>query len=287
MSNRSKRRNIAKETVEILDRGSYQCENKNTVLIGDSLERSIDQTKHYSPEDFAEVLDQRDELLKQNASNGETRFVVENSTTLSSARSLLGQDASQRVLCLNFASAKNPGGGFLGGSQAQEESLARASGLYASINRVRGYYDSNRACGTCLYTDHMIYSPDVPVFRDDKDMLLSAPYEVSFITAPAVNLGALANQQSDQVALTEETMKRRIERVLSLAVIHQHRAIILGAWGCGVFKNNPDDVAKWFQHFLKETETFRGAFDHVIFGVLDSTPDLKILKPFQDHFSQN
>jgi len=69
---------------------------------------------------------------------------------------------------LNFASAKNPGGGFLGGGSAQEESLARSSGLFPCINQMQQMYETNRAYRSCLYTDHMIYSPRVPVFRDDE-----------------------------------------------------------------------------------------------------------------------
>src|SRR6185437_10556724 len=104
---------------------------------------------------------------------------------------LLRDEGADRVLALNFASARHPGGGFLKGSQAQEESLARASGLYACIAPLRGMYDANHRFRSCLYTDHLIYSPDVPVFRADNDSLLDHPYPVSFVTAPAVNAGAV------------------------------------------------------------------------------------------------
>jgi uncharacterized protein (TIGR02452 family) len=187
------------------------------------------------------------------------------------------------VLCLNFASAKNPGGGFLNGSQAQEESLARASGLYACLLQARAMYDTNRQFDSCLYTDHMIYSPRVPVFRDDDDVLLAEPYAVSFVTAPAVNAGAL---RPGERARIEPTMRGRTEKVLALAAAHGHEALVLGAWGCGVFRNDPTDVARWFHEHLCETPAFEGVFRTVVFAVLDSSPDEHTLRPFAERFGQ-
>ena len=112
-------------------------------------------------------------------------------TTLAAAERL----AEFRPLCLNFASAKNPGGGLLSGSQTQEESLARSSGLYATLLPMTELYAYNRHLGTSLYSDYMIYSPDVPVFRSDSGLLLEVPYLASFITAPAVNAGAVEKNE--------------------------------------------------------------------------------------------
>ncbi len=263
------------------------CTAGQTVTIDELLQNAVANTTHYGPNAFDDVFAARDAALQQSTGVTETRFEVINTTTLAAARSLVDKDPSRRVVCLNFASAKNPGGGFLSGSQAQEESLARATGLYACINGVREYYDTNRECGTCLYTDHMIYSPDVPAFRDDRDELLSAPYSVSIITAPAVNAGALAKSQPDQIEKIANTMIHRIEKVLALAVAHGHRSIVLGAWGCGVFKNDPRNVAEWFHDRLCTQVTLRYAFDRVIFAILDTTTDLDIIRPFQDRFSEN
>ena len=92
-------------------------------------------------------------------------------TTGAAALRLRGE-GGERVLALNFASAKNAGGGFINGAKAQEEDLARASALYPCLIGQRGYYEANRRCGSMIYTDHLIYSPDVPFFRDDGWALL-------------------------------------------------------------------------------------------------------------------
>ncbi len=238
----------------------------------------------YPPQAFKEVFALRDRILQSGPKHASTEFEIVNSTTLAAAKRLLDGQQAADVLCLNFASAKNPGGGFLKGSQAQEESLARASGLFPCIAQMKEMYDANRRFGSCLYTDHMIYSPNVPVFRDDADDLLRKPYCVSIITAPAVNAGAVRRNEKHNVSKIEPTMLGRIEKVLSLAVIHRHDTLVLGAWGCGVFRNDPADVARWFYTHLVENKVFRGCFKTVVFAILDNTRDHRFLQPFVHAF---
>lgn len=272
MNNRTKRANIAQETLNILERGTYQNSGGREISIANSLSRSIECTEALTPEMLGTFKFNRIEPELK------TTFSVENTTSLAAARAL--KDKQEKVLCLNFASAKNPGGGFLGGSQAQEESLARASALYATLIR-KGeiYYATNRKCGTCLYTDHMIYSPNVPVFRDDQDELLEDYWECSFVTAPAVNYGALKEHEK---AETETIMRRRIDYVLALAAVKGYRKLILGAWGCGVFRNDPALIAQLFKEALRPKSPFSEQFEHICFAVLDSTAEGRIIKPFRD-----
>ena len=183
MASRSKRTLIAQQTVEILESGSYTDSKGRMVDVAPAIQNMIAGTVHFTPESFDEVFRQRDAIVDRTVGSTTTQYLVNNTTTLSAARELVTADASP-VLCLNFASAKNPGGGFLSGSQAQEESLARATGLYGSVNRVTQYYETNRRCSTCLYTDHMIYSPAVPVFRNDDDELIADPFLVPCSRAP-------------------------------------------------------------------------------------------------------
>lgn len=285
MASRKIRAQIAQQTVDILQRGWYTLPDGTTVSLGDSVRDAVQRTRHYAPEDFADVFTRRDRILAESQVPGRTRFDVVNATTLAAARRLADSRPPGDVVCLNFASAKNPGGGFLNGSQAQEESLARASGLYPCLSPVSGYYATNRSHPSCLYTDNMIYSPAVPVIRDDEDQLLAVPYAVSLITAPAVNAGAVRANEPHHVSQIEPVMLDRIEKLLSLAVVHGHRLLVLGAWGCGVFKNDPADVARWFHVHLCGTGTFTRAFDVVTFAVLDRTPGEPTLRAFADRFS--
>src|SRR5262249_31356994 len=152
-------------------------------------------------------------------------------------RRLVEAEGEARVVALNFASAKNPGGGFLSGAKAQEEDLARCSALYTSQITQRAYYDANRAHGSMLYTDHIIYSPDVPFFRDARLELLEAPFLLSIITAPAPNAGEASRHGRGEADKVRRTLEARAGKVLAVAAAHGHTCLVLGAWGCGVFRN--------------------------------------------------
>jgi uncharacterized protein (TIGR02452 family) len=186
---------------------------------------------------------------------------VTNETSLAAARRL-GAD----VACLVFASAKNPGGGFLNGAQAQEESIARSSALYPCQTAAREFYEFHRRQGDLRYSDRVIYSPGVPVFRADDGALVDEPYAVSFLTAAAPNLGAIVASRPVAAPSAPGVLAARAERVLAVAAAHGHRKLVLGAWGCGVFRNDPDVVAAAFAAQLARA---RGRFDHVVFAVLD------------------
>ncbi len=284
MSKRATRAQIAQETVSILEQGRYALPIGAEVSIREPLELARSQSVLYTPDHFGGVFSRRDEILRRRVDRPPVAFEVVNETTMHAARRLMTTQGVPRILALNFASAKNPGGGFLKGSQAQEESLARASGLYACIAPLREMYDTNRQFRSCLYTDHMIYSPDVPVFRDDDDSLLDHPYLVSFVTAPAVNAGAVRTNEPENLSRLEPVMLARMEKLLSLAIVHGHETLVLGAWGCGVFANDPERVAAWFARHLTDDGLFRTAFERVVFAVLDQTPTKATIRPFERLF---
>ncbi len=284
MASRTQRVAIARETLAILEAGGYRAPTGRQVSIGDQLASARDRSVLYTPDGHDEVARRCTAILGQCPDRPRVGFETINATTLHAMRRLVADDPGARVLALNFASARNPGGGFLNGSQAQEESLARASGLYACINPLQAMYEANRRCASCFYTDHMIYSPDVPVFRDHDDVLLDEPYPVSFVTAPAVNAGVVRIKEPRDVVRIEPVMLARIEKVLSLAVVNGHDMLVLGAWGCGVFGNDPRQVAGGFARHLTGEGGFRSAFRRVIFAVLDRTPERSTIAPFEHHF---
>lgn len=281
--NRSVRKRLGEETVAILKAGVYTSgATQKSVLIADALRAAVDGT-YVLPSDTPLPLPSRGcgggGILRC------TDLTVTTESSLAASRRLFDRyseaDRPARVVCLNFASAHNPGGGFLGGSQAQEESLARCSGLYACQTAHPGMYQHNGrrkfnlSDPHTLYSDHMLYSPDVPVFRDEVTGRLEegGPWSLSFITAPAPNAGAVHNTYKGKVdaatldRLIDETMRRRLLRVLSLAHKEGHRCLVLGAYGCGVFKNPPERVAAIFAELLRHGGPFEDVFDTVVFAV--------------------
>lgn len=252
--NRSKRASLAKETLEIIERGYYINSSGNKIEIAGSLKAAIEGTRLYSPKDFP------NNIAGVDPETEETKIELSPETTLAAAQRLALLSSESNLLCLNFASAKNPGGGFLSGSQAQEESLARSSGLYPCLMSKGEMYDHNRQLETCLYSDYMIYSPRVPVFRDDEGNLLDQPFQASFITSPAVNAGAIQRNESKKIDLIRPTMLRRLHRILWVALENNQTRLVLGAWGCGIFGNDPTMIAEIFAEALNQNSPFYNRF---------------------------
>jgi uncharacterized protein (TIGR02452 family) len=145
-------------------------------------------------------------------------------------------------------------------------------------------YNANRTFGSCVYRDDMIYSPAVPVFRNDAYQLIDAPFCASFVTAPAVNRGAIARNEPQRLSELDAIMMARIDKLLALALHKGHKVIVLGAWGCGVFANQPADMARWFGVHLLSNPVYREAFELVCFAVLD-TKNNGTFKAFDTEFS--
>lgn len=277
---RSGRARIAQETLDILEEGQYINGYDRRVSIDEDLKRAIQGSVLYRPDELPALREQVRQLQGAPKSAA-AKIEVTGETTLAAASRLVVEEGRTDVVCLNFASAKNPGGGFLGGSQAQEESLARASGLYPCISQMNEMYDHNRKLRTCLYSDYMIYSPGVPVIRDDEDRLLAQYYTTSFITAPAVNAGVVKEREQADDQQIESVMKERIRYILDVAAMNGHRTLVLGAYGCGVFRNDPVDVARYFHDVLVQ-ENFRQSFERIVFAVLDRSAGQRIIKAFQE-----
>lgn len=185
---------------------------------------------------------------------------------------------------MNFASAKNPGGGFLGGAQAQEEALARSSALYPCLLTQPAYYERNRSQKSALYLDLAIFSPAVPFFKDDNGRLLDRAICASVITAPAPNAGAARQNRPEDLPKVEPTLRRRAEMVLAIAETEGVDRLILGAWGCGIFRNDPAIVADTFAALLCNAGAYAGAFAKIVSAVFDRTPDQLMLAVFRERF---
>lgn len=257
---RKKRAEIAQETLDIINKGWYELSGERKE-IGTDAKQSIETTKLYRPSDF----DKRNVKIPEEKS---VEIEVHNETTLVGAKALL---CKGKVGVLNFASAKNPGGGFMGGAQAQEESIARSSSLYPSLVQMSEMYEHNKSHRTYLYSDYMIYSPGVVVFRGDDLNLLDEPYQIDVLTSPAVNVGAILQNKPSELKKVSETMLRRMDRMLSVFVEEGIEHIVLGAWGCGVFRNDPRDVVSYFQDFIGPGGKYEKAFASIRFSVLDTT----------------
>ena len=245
---------VSKQTLDIVANGRYVSPSGREVDISSQVGHAVRGTVLHRPGEYSGLrVDTRPDAPAP-------RIEVTDETTAQAGRRLVEEEPAGRVVALNFASAKNPGGGFLTGAKAQEEDLARCSALYTCQLEHPGYYAANRADRSMIYSDHIIYSPDVPFFRGEDLSLLESPFLPSIITAPAPNAGEASSRGRREGRKVKAALEARAGYVLKVAAAHQHRTLVLGAWGCGVFRNEPEDVADAFGMWL-EHAAFQGAFD--------------------------
>ena len=170
---------------------------------------------------------------------------------------------------LNFASYKNPGGGYLNGSYAQEEALCHVSTLYSVLCSQSRFYNVNiHHLNNSLYTNRALYSPDIAFFQEDYDKYADV------ITCAAPNRKAALKKGISEEE-NEEALKSRIEFIYNIANENQIDTLILGAYGCGVFGQNPKKVAALFLEYAK------GKVKTIIFAV----PQGKNYESFEEALS--
>jgi uncharacterized protein (TIGR02452 family) len=276
-------KDIAEETVAALRRGTYTAPGGKDVDFMPLLKHCLEGTKCYSPDMLVGV---REQILASSPIAERTEFELVNETTLQGSTRITESQKYQRIGVLNFASAKNPGGGFLGGAKAQEESLARSSGLYRSLLRCPDYYGFHRRLRSSLYSDWMIFSPDCPILRTDDGNWLEVPFVVSFITSPAPNARALLANAPQDAPKIPAVFRERMSKLLALAAYQGCDALVLGAWGCGAFRNDPQVVAPLFWEHLGPNGLFWGHFKKVLFSVLDTSKTQGIYKAFAQSLAE-
>lgn len=279
------RKAMAKESLAIMEQGYYELaesgwqSEKRRVMIKESMTQSIKRSVLISPAEGEEILAKYDVCT----SGRQPEMRVENISTVGAIR-LLAAEGKTDIGVLNFASAKNPGGGFQNGANAQEESLAVSSTLYPTLTAHEEYYQKNRAHKSMMYLDYGIYSPEVLFFRDETFRLTKAPVEASVLTLPAVNMGQVL-LKGENVQKAKQVMRRRMKLALGIFAQQKAKHLVLGAYGCGVFRNDPKEIAVWWKELLEEG--MGQYFDSVFYAVLDHSKEKGCFKAFQAQYSQS
>ncbi len=266
------RKATARQTLAIMEQGAYQYEGR-TIDLHSELEEAVRSSFLITPQ-------QAEELLEAYSECGGTAKVLtcaENISTVDAVRRLT-EEGKENIGVLNFASAKNPGGGFINGAMAQEESLAASSILYRTLTAHEEYYRENRAQRSMMYTNYAIYSPDVVFFRDGRFQLVEKPFKASVLTLPAVNMGQVLLKGEDS-AEAERVMRRRMKLTLAVFARQGAKNLVLGAYGCGVFRNDPKLIAAWWKALLEE-EGMGQYFDFIFYAVLDRSKNGECIKAF-------
>lgn len=194
---------------------------------------------------------------------GKTKIEVAGTDTVSA---VLDAPPSGIVAVLDFASYRNAGGGYDNGAMAQEEAMCAESNLFNILDRMRSrFYEPNRkTINDNLYTDKALYLKSVAFERDPRCAFADV------IVCAAPNAGA-AKEKGRALSECEEAMRERCRAVLNVAAANNVDHLVLGAYGCGVFKNDPHFVANCFKEWLEEHP---GCFEKVVFAILKGGENL-------------
>jgi len=204
-----------------------------------------------------------DDILGPFLSEYNGNVIVEPIDTVSSLQkwSKLG-----KTCILNMASAKRPGGGVERGATAQEESMFRCSNLWDSIDKSNYPLKMDE----CLYTQNS-------TFFKDKDYDLMDPIDCDVMTIAAINLNEMEHflgkkiakfSELDKAISYEDNTRNKIRLMASIPSTFGVKNLILGAWGCGVYKNDPERMAGYFRDVIIG-EGYHGLYDMVIFAVIN------------------
>jgi len=163
-----------------------------------------------------------------------------------------------KTCVLNMASYKRPGGGVYNGARAQEECLFRCSNLIHVVPNT--FYP--------LEANELLYTKDA-IFFKDKEYDYMDPITCDVVTIAAINLNE--NAKYDPVQnLTDyrNITKDKIRLMVSLAAQNGVKNLILGAWGCGVFNNDPTTMSQYFSEVLIG-EGYSVDFDNIVFAIIN------------------
>ena len=208
------------------------------------------------------------------------KVVVSGKRSLEAAEVYAKQD--KKVCVLNFASATNPGGGVVNGSSAQEECICRCTTLYPCLNTDTiwsAFYKPHRKAANPLYNNDCIYTPDVCVFKSDTNFPEALPkdewWNVNIITCAAPNLRERPSNAMNPYAgaeaakITPEELEKlltsRVRRIFEIAVADGNGVLILGAFGCGAFRNPPEIVAKAFNTVMQDYLCYFDTIEYAVY----------------------
>ena len=208
--------------------------------------------------------------------------VIEN-TTFRCAKDLY--QPSLKIAVLNFANPREPGGGVWRGAMAQEECLCRCSNLYNILNQpyfLEHYYQYHQYNCDCLFSDRLIYSPNVTFFKTDDSIpsVLEDPFEVDVITCAAPYLHENIKKEDRKLL---DIYKSRIKNILEVAISKDVDVLILGAFGCGAFHNDPNLMSEAFADLLIHDQ-YAVFFEKVVFAIKRTASFCPNLCSFQEAF---
>lgn len=202
------------------------------------------------------MVREEDNIVLPETNKIETRYIVSGKRSFEAAKDYKGK----KVAVLNYANNVAIGGAPYSAG-AQEESLCRCSTLLPCLQAmkepfyIKHHKQAHNGEMNFMGNDDLIYTPDVLVFKSDLRTVPVYPqmlsrdewYKVNVITCAAPVLARVATLPDNY----EMAIRSRIKKILDVAAKEGNEVIILGAWGCGAFKNPVEIVAKVMVELVK------------------------------------
>lgn len=266
-------------------RGEYSRPDGPRKFLGSRYDQ--EDIDYYSAEEVEALIEAADAELVSALGEACSISVNEADTYLVALELAAQHDEGEMpVLVLNFANAFWAAGNRFISKFAQEGELCRRSTLYASLlsDEAHPFYDANTENSHGLYTNGVLVSPHVEVFRTPDYLTMPDPVRVAVISSPAPFKNDLADMPEDELS---DVLKTRIQGILAIAAKAGYKHLVLGAWGCGSNGNDPAQVASAFRAALDTPlagSTFANLFDTVTFAVLDYAEGQPSLSAFRSEF---
>ena len=209
----------------------------------------------------------------------DTEITVTGNRSYQAAMRLVKDNPGCKVAVLNFANAFHAGGGVKTGAGAQEECLCRTSTLYPLLyrNTLRySFYAHHHDLKTSKASDSLVYTEGVVICKTDEDIPKRMPKEdwitVDVITMAAPDLRQKSNMHAPLVGNgsymnNAELFGYHIKRAIHMLTVAAYKGadiLVLGAFGCGAFENDPNVVARAYKTALEE---FPKLFKKIEFAV--------------------
>lgn len=236
--------NVFTDTENIVNNGAYDNVLFSTKKIIDSY--------------FIEIIDAQKEGL----------ITIENEDCVTIAQRL---SYTGKTCILNMASHYKPGGGVRGGARAQEEELCRRSNLIFALEH------NNNSNLYPIKEDELIYSSNITFFKDSRYKVCE-PFNLDVITIPAINLNKEKHKDYFDIEGKEELYKILMNNKILATIKEPYKNgcdnLVLSAFGCGVFKNDPEFVANTYKEFLIKNN-LRYLYKRISFAILNDSNSVK------------
>ncbi|MGN1037865.1 MAG: TIGR02452 family protein [Mailhella sp.] len=284
-----KRVKILQETMKAAEDGCYFVEKREVKL--PLCFEQIKEVKLYSVEQISQLP------RIPRSEKGSARIVLRNQDTLEAALDLHRhkEEWEKPVLVLNFANPRYPGGadprnprsGIRANPKTQEEQLCVKTTLLCSLEteKARPFYQANLDCGTQAQTDTILYSPNTVVIRNPGLSLREDPFPIAVMTVSAPKASSMKREKPP---VLERILRNRIDGMIRTAIEEGYTRLVLGAWGCGSFGNDPELVAKLFHQALMDPNgsCLGDFFTEIIMAVFDNSTEQVKYQSFARYFPE-